>query len=105
MGLDIPEILDTAHLKPWESRNLCTNMDVWKMGGTGSGASLLAICVALDIPISKDDMSGGEVGEYYFSGKTDEIGVYCSKDVVATFDVIRKIKKEEIFLFESVVHI
>ena len=36
----IPTLLDTAHLKPWESRNLCTNADIWKMGGTGAGSSL-----------------------------------------------------------------
>lgn len=103
--LDIPLILDTAHLKPWESMNLCTNADVWKMGGTGSGSSLQALCTALSLPISKVDLVGDEVGNAYFKGEYERIGRYCSLDTIATFNVIRKIKKEKIFKFEEVVYI
>ena len=104
-GIDVPIILDTAHLKPWESKNLCTNADVWKMGGTGSGSSLQALCTALNIPISKVDLVGDEVGSAYFRGEYQRIGRYCSLDTIATFNVIRKIKKEKVFSFEEVVYI
>lgn len=104
-GLDIPFMLDTAHLKPWESRNLCTNADVWKMGGTGAGSSLQAMCLALGVPVSKVDLVGDEVGAAYFRGEFERIGTYCSYDTIATFNVIRKIKKENIFTFNEVVYL
>lgn len=104
-GIDIPQILDTAHLKPWESKNLCTNQDIWKMGGTGAGSSLQALCTALDIPISKVDLVGDEVGGAYYRGELKRIASYCSLDTIATFNIIRKIKKESIFSFDEVVYL
>lgn len=103
--LPIPAILDTAHLKPWETKNLCTNQDVWKMGGTGPGASLQSLCTALNIPISKVDLVGDEVGEAYFNGELNRIACYCSLDTIATFNIVRKIKREKVFSFEEVVYI
>ena len=100
--LAIPTLLDTAHLKPWESRNLCTNADIWKMGGTGAGSSLQALCTALNIPISKVDLVGDEVGNAYYRGEVKRIAHYCSLDTIATFNVIRRIKGEKIFQFDEV---
>lgn len=100
-GLDIPRLLDTAHLKPWESKNLCSN-ELWKMGGTGPGSSLQALCTVLEIPISKVDLVGDEVGQAYFKGELGRIGRYCSYDTIATFNIIRKLKKEPIFQFEDI---
>ena len=94
--MEIPSILDTSDLKPWEQINLCTN-DLWKMGGTGTGGSLLAVCNALQIPISKIDLVGDEVGQSYFNSEYEKIGRYCSHDAVATFNIFRKFKKEHIF--------
>lgn len=102
--LDIPLTLDSTNLKPWEGSNLCTN-DIWKCGGTGAGSSLLALCKALSIPISKLDLVGDEVGRAYHSQEFERIGRYCSYDTVATFNVIRKFKKESIFQFDNVQYI
>lgn len=102
--LDIPLTLDSTNLKPWEGSNLCTN-DIWKCGGTGSGSSLLALCKALNIPISKLDLVGDEVGKSYYIGEFERIGRYCSYDTVATFNIIRKFKKETIFQFDNVQYI
>lgn len=104
-GEEIPNILDTAHLKPWESRNLCTNADVWRMGGSGAGSSLQAMCTALGVPTSKVDLVGDEVGAAFFKKEYARIGRYCSYDTIATFNVIRKIKREELFSFEEVVYL
>ncbi len=104
-GIDIPLMLDSAHLKPWESRNVCTNADVWKMGGTGAGSSLQAMCLALGVPVSKVDLVGDEVGAAYFRGEFERIGTYCSYDTIATFNVIRKIKREKIFDFDEVTYL
>lgn len=100
-GMDIPSMLDVTALKPWEQSNLCTN-ELWKVGGTGAGSSLQALCVALNIPISKVDLVGDEVGKAYYKGEYERIGRYCSYDAVATFNVLRRFKKEEIFQFDDV---
>ena len=100
-GITIPTLLDTAHLKPWESRNLCTNADIWKMGGTGAGSSLQALCTTLNIPISKVDLVGDEVGAAYYRGEVERIANYCTLDTIATFNVIRRIKGERVFEFDE----
>lgn len=101
-GLDLPTLIDTSHLKPWEIKNIDTNMDVWKFGGTGPGSSLQALCTALQLPVSKVDLVGDEVGAAYFRGEINRIGRYCSYDAIATFNIIRRIKKEPIFQFDEV---
>ena len=100
-SLLIPTLLDTAHLKPWESRNLCTNQDIWKMGGSGAGSSLQALCTALAIPISKVDLVGDEVGAAYYRGEVERIAKYCTLDTIATFNVIRRVKGEKVFQFDE----
>jgi|GEM_PF-652071 hypothetical protein len=103
-SLDIPIVLDSLHLKPWEQKNLCTN-ELWRMGGTGPGSSLQALCTALQIPISKVDLVGDEVGKAYYNSEYERIGRYCSYDTIATFNIIRKLKKEPIFDFNNVNYI
>lgn len=103
-GIDIPSILDESGSKPWEMKNMDTN-DLWKSFGTGPGSSLQALCTVLNIPISKVDLVGDEVGEAYFKGELTRIADYCSLDTIATFNVFRFFKKESIFSFEEVVYV
>lgn len=103
-NLQIPKTLDSSNSKPWEQMNLCTN-ELWKLGGTGAGSSLQALCNCLDIPISKVDLVGDEVGTAFYNGELKRIGRYCSLDTIATFNVIRHWKKESIFSFEEVSYI
>lgn len=103
-GLQIPNCIDSSNLKPWEGMNLCTN-DLWKCGGTGAGSSLQALCNVLNVPISKVDLVGDEVGSAYFRKEFERIGRYCSYDSVATFNVFRKFKQESIFEFDQVQYI
>lgn len=100
--LKIPDFLDNLHLKPWEQMNMDTN-ELWKFGGTGPGGSLIAICSSLNIPISKVDLVGDEIGEAYYNKEYEKIARYCSYDTIATFNVFRKLKGEPIFKFEDVV--
>jgi hypothetical protein len=102
--LPIPRILDDSDKKPWETLNTCTNT-LWKLGGTGAGSSLQALCVSLNIPISKVDMVGDEVGREYFKGNIEGITDYCNKDAIATFNVLRRFKYENIFTFDEVVYL
>lgn len=103
-GLQIPNCLDTTALKPWEGSNMCTN-ELWKCGGTGAGSSLQALCNVLNIPVSKVDLVGDEVGTAYFKKEFKRIGRYCSYDAVATFNIFRRFKQESIFEFNSVNYI
>lgn len=103
-GLDIPRVIDSTASKPWEQTNLCTN-ELWKLGGTGAGSSLQALCNVLDIPISKVDLVGDEVGTAFYNKEYERIGRYCSLDTIACFNVIRKFKKEPIFQFDDVTYI
>jgi len=99
--MDIPVIIDSSNLKPWEHSNLCSN-EIWRSCGIGPGSSLQALCNVLDVPTSKVDMVGDEVGESYYKKEYKEIGEYCRKDTIATFNVFRKFKKESIFQFNEV---
>lgn len=102
-GVPIPAVLDQSGLKPWEVNNLDTN-ELWKFGGL-TGSSLVAMCSALNVPISKDEMAGELVGEYYYDNRLSEISEYCDKDTIATFNCLRRFKCEPIFRFEDVQYI
>lgn len=102
-SMEIPNILDVTSLKPWEQSNLCTN-ELWKLGGTGAGSSLQALCNVLNVPTSKVDLVGDEVGTAYYKKEFEKIGRYCSYDAVATYNVFRRFKGEHIFQFDEVVY-
>ena len=102
--LEIPSILDDTDKKPWDKLNMCTNT-LWKMGGSGPGSSLQALCVVLDVPLSKVDMVGDEVGKEYYKGNLEGISEYCNKDAIATFNVIRRFKYQDIFQFDEVTYL
>jgi hypothetical protein len=101
---NVSTVLDDSDKKPWETLNTCTNT-LWKLGGTGAGSSLQALCVSLGIPISKVDMVGDEVGREYFRGNIEGITDYCNKDAIATFNVLRRFKYEAIFNFDDVIYL
>lgn len=90
-GIQIPFMLDTTATKPWDMPHLCTH-ELWKMGGLGPSSSLVALCAALDVPISKGDLDGSRVDECYYAGEYDKIGRYCSLDTIATFNIFCKFK-------------
>lgn len=100
--LDIPLVLDPIDNKPWLQTNLCTN-ELWKMGGT-TGSSLQAMCTALNIPISKVDLVGDEVGAAFYRGEFKRISTYCALDTIATFNVLRVMKQEDTFEFSDVIY-
>lgn len=91
------DLLDTAGKKPWEvSDTIVDTKDLWK--GTGfRPSSLINIAVSLEIPSPKDDISGAEVGDLYWSGekgRVDRISRYCEKDVLTTANVVRRCRFE-----------
>lgn len=90
----LPLLLDTAHLKPWETTAIDT-MDLWK--GTGfNGGSLIAIAVALGLHNPKDDIEGFETTGVYYNEKEglQRIVKYCEKDVLTVANIVLKCRYE-----------
>lgn len=95
-GIPLPSLIDTAHLKPWETTSIDT-AELWK--GTGfNGGSLIAIAVAFGLVNPKDDMGGWQTGEVYYNEKEglQRITRYCEKDVLTVANIVRVIRGEEL---------
>lgn len=91
-GIPLPHVLDMAGKKPWEVNHLDT-MEMWKFGDRKNYTSLDLLAQLFEIPSSKDEMSGAEVGTYYY--KDNDLAAikrYCIKDVVTTAQVYRRLK-------------
>lgn len=88
-GIKPNRLLDTAHLKPWDVPGFDLK-NLWT-GTAFYPDSLISVAVALGLPSPKKKMDGTQVGEYYYAGKTQEIGEYCTEDVLTTANVYRKL--------------
>jgi len=94
--IELPSLIDTAHLKPWETSSIDT-MDLWK--GTGfNGGSLIAIAVALGLHNPKDDIEGFQTTDVYYNEAAglERITTYCEKDVLTVANIVRKCRYEPI---------
>lgn len=89
-------LIDVGGLKPWDLTCLDTK-ELWK--GTGYyNSSLIALCLALDVPSPKGDINGSEVGDvYYREGEKGlvRIAEYCERDVMAVANVVKRLRFEE----------
>lgn len=84
--IPVPDCFKFYGKKPWEITNIVDTVEVWKGGQyqTCNAANLECVCLLLGIPSPKDDISGAEVGDVYYSGDPDalqRIVTYCGKDV------------------------
>lgn len=91
-GIPLPPQFKTWNRKPWDSMTFDI-MDAWKFGSYGSNVSLNTLSVYFGIPTPKMNMSGADVGRYYWSGDEylKDIVHYCEGDVRATMDIMRKL--------------
>ena len=91
-SLPLPDQLDLASKKPWETRLLDT-MELWKFGDYKSYTALKTLCGVFDIPTPKDDIDGSDVGRvYWVEDDVERIQVYCRKDVAATAQLFLRYK-------------
>ena len=80
--IEIPKALQVTGKKPWEILHQDT-MDFWKFGDYKSYTSLDLLAAVLDIPGSKNEMSGDQVTKVYYEEKDlAKIARYCREDVV-----------------------
>jgi hypothetical protein len=83
--IDLPEILEIRGKKPWEILHLIDTMEMWKFGDNKNFTKLELLCNIFDIPTSKDDIDGSQVGKVFWEEENyDRIAIYCEKDVIAT---------------------
>ena len=95
-GIPFPSQLEIAGKKPWEVNHLDT-MELWKFGDYKSYTSLNLLTAIFDIPTPKDDIDGSQVAHvYWVENDLHRISTYCQKDVVATAQLIRRYRGEEL---------
>jgi 3'-5' exonuclease len=101
-GLKIPSQLEISGKKPWEVNHLDT-MELWKFGDYKSYTSLSLLTAIFDIPTPKDDIDGSMVGHvYWVEDQLERICTYCQKDVVATAQLLRRYRGEELISDEYI---
>lgn len=91
-GIEPHEMLDVAHLKPWEIRSVDLSI-LWK-GTSFYQDSMVAVAQALGIPSPKVDMDGSEVSTAFYNGEIKKISEYCVRDVLTTANIFRKFKNK-----------
>jgi DNA polymerase elongation subunit (family B) len=101
-GLRIPSQLEISGKKPWEVNHLDT-MELWKFGDYKSYTSLSLLAAIFNIPTPKDDIDGSMVGHvYWVDNQLERISAYCQKDVVATAQLLRRYRGEELITDECI---
>ena len=101
-GIKIPSQLEISGKKPWEINHLDT-MELRKFGDYKNYTSLSLLTAIFNIPTPKDDIDGGMVGHvYWVDNELERICVYCQKDVVATAQLLRRYRGEELILDECI---
>ncbi|RYE14308.1 MAG: 3'-5' exonuclease [Sphingobacteriales bacterium] len=101
-GIKHPSQLEISGKKPWEINHLDT-MDLWKFGDHKNYTSLNLLTAIFNIPTPKDDIDGSQVGHvYWVEDALDRICIYCQKDVVATAQLLRRYRGEELISDENI---
>lgn len=91
--MEIPFVMDTYGLKPWEMTTLLDTLEIWRMGSQ-QGAGLPSISMHFGLPSPKDDIEGSDVSKCYHNGEIDRIRIYCEKDVIALVNVFKAMRSE-----------
>lgn len=101
-GIKIPPQLEISGKKPWEVNHLDT-MELWKFGDYKNYTSLALLTAVFNIPTPKDDIDGSQVGHvYWVENNLERISTYCQKDVVATAQLLRRYRGEELIDDENI---
>ncbi|MDB5118433.1 MAG: 3-5 exonuclease [Mucilaginibacter sp.] len=101
-GLKLPPQLEISGKKPWEINHQDT-MELWKFGDYKSYTSLNLLTSIFDIPTPKDDIDGSQVGMVYWQeNQLERICTYCQKDVVATAQLLRRFRGEDLIADGSI---
>ena len=104
-GVKLPVQLNLNGKKPWEINHLDT-MELWKCGDYKNYTSLSLLAAIFNIPTPKDDIDGSMVGHvYWVDGHLERIAAYCQKDVIATAQLLKRFRGEELIPEELIVFV
>jgi DNA polymerase elongation subunit (family B) len=104
-GFKLPEILNIAGKKPWES-NFIDTMELWKFGDYKQYTSLNLLSYLFKLPSPKDDIDGSQVASvYYNDNNLERIVKYCQKDVFTVAQLLLKYRQEDIIKTENIEYI
>lgn len=102
-GLKLPNALNLAGKKPWETKHLLDTLELWKFGDYKAYTSLKLLAAVLGFPSPKDDIDGSEVGRVYWEeDDLERIAIYCEKDVLATIQLVLRYQRQPILEDEFV---
>lgn len=92
-GRKLPEFLNIAGKKPWETKHLLDTLELWKFGEYKNFTSLDLLTTIFNIPTPKTDMDGSDVANVYWQEKNiKRIVDYCERDVLAVVQLFLKYK-------------
>jgi len=98
----LPQQLQIAGKKPWEINHIDT-LELWKFGDYKSYTSLSLLTAIFDIPTPKDDIDGSQVSNVYWNeNQLERICTYCQKDVVATAQLLRRFRGQDLIADENI---
>jgi len=101
-GIKFPAQLELSGKKPWEINHLDT-MELWKFGDYKNYTSLSLLTAIFNIPTPKDDIDGSQVGHVYWNeNDLERICTYCQKDVIATSQLLRRYRGEDLIADDCV---
>lgn len=101
-GIKLPAQLQIAGKKPWEINHIDT-LELWKFGDYKSYTSLSLLTAIFDIPTPKDDIDGSQVAHVYWNeDQLDRICTYCQKDVIATAQLLRRFRGQDLIGDDSI---
>ena len=101
--LALPEKLNLIGKKAWETPLLDT-MELWKFGDYKHYTSLKLLTHVLGIKSPKDDINGSQVAHVFYKEKNiKRIAEYCEKDVVATAQILLRLKNKSLLTEKEIV--
>jgi len=105
-SLPLPEALNLAGKKPWETKHLLDTLELWKFGDYKHYTSLKLLAAILGFPSPKDDIDGSEVGRVFWEEDAlPRISRYCEKDVLATVQLFLRYQRKPLLTDEQVTHV
>lgn len=90
-GLEIPKLIRTFSIKPWEM-NVLDLAEAWKSNGTLEATSFDEMLYVLGIESPKTIIAGKDVhNSYWFENDIEKIKTYCEADVISCVKAGEKI--------------
>lgn len=104
--LPLPNALNLAGKKPWETKHLLDTLELWKFGDYKNYTSLKLLAAVFGFPSPKDDIDGSEVGRVFWEeNDLPRIAIYCEKDVLATVQLLLKYMRMPLLESGQVIHV